>query len=400
MTRRLTAAVIVILATVLAVFAVVRGITNEHVMRGLLEADLDREARTIAVALNQGAGTTTTIDPTPYADADYRVSVTLPDGTVVAAGGERVDDDAEGRLVGTGSQDGLTVELTATDDALDAATRSAWIALVLLALALATLGAVAFALVVRPITSALVELAGAANALRRGRLQLQLPTSPVPEIAALADALAASSRRMQETLHRDRDLALRAAHEVRTPLTTLGLELDELSTRDDLPDDAVATAARGRDRVSAVAHALELVLQEVRSHQVAPESEVSLSELAAAAAVAWGATLEADDTEVEVVLTGDPSAGITAGPFEQLLDDLLLAVRAARVSPVQLALRGGPEHVRIAVSGDASATPTGAAAASVDQHLDRVRQLTDTLGGRVSGTWGARDGVVVLVPRR
>ncbi|MDP9823922.1 signal transduction histidine kinase [Nocardioides massiliensis] len=399
MTRRLTAAAIAILATVLAVFAVVRGITNEQVMRGLLEADLDREAQTIAVALNQGAGTTTPIDPTPYADADYRVRVTLPDGRAVTAGGERVDE-AEGQLVGSGTWDGLTVELTATDDALDAATRSAWIALVLLALALATLGAVAFALVVRPITSALVVLAEAANALRRGRLQLQLPSSSVPEITALTDALAASSRRLQETLHRDRDLALRAAHEVRTPLTTLGLELDELATRDDLPDDAIATAARGRDRVTAATQALELVLKEVRSHQVAPESEVSLSELAAAAAVAWGATLEADDTEVEVVLTGDPSAGITAGPFEQLLDDLLLAVRAARVSPVQLALRGGPEHVRIAVSGDASATPTGAAAASVDQHLDRVRQLTDTLGGRVSGTWGARDGVVVLVPRR
>ncbi|WP_220138522.1 hypothetical protein, partial [Nocardioides massiliensis] len=87
MTRRLTAAAIAILATVLAVFAVVRGITNEQVMRGLLEADLDREAQTIAVALNQGAGTTTPIDPTPYADADYRVRVTLPDGRAVTAGG-------------------------------------------------------------------------------------------------------------------------------------------------------------------------------------------------------------------------------------------------------------------------------------------------------------------------
>lgn len=396
MTTRLTAAVSIILVCVLAVFAVVRGITTEESTRDLLEASLDREAQTVAVALAADLGSGP-VDPAPYAAPDRGVRVTLPDESVLTAGGERVATAADERLVASGVHDGVTVELVAADDTLASASRSAWTALILLALALAALGALAFALVVRPITSALVELAGAASALRRGRLELRLPTSPVPEISALSDALAASSRRLQETLHRDRDLALRASHEVRTPLTTLGLELDELAARDDLPDDAVALAARARDRVNAADHALGDVLAEVRSHLVEPDAQVSLSELGAAAAVAWGATLADRDAEVEVALTGDPSVGVTAGPFEQLLDDLLLAVRACAITPVRLTMRGGPEHVRIAVAG----TPARADHAAASRaHLDRVRDLAATLGGRVSGTWDAGDGLVVLLPRR
>ncbi|MDP3966700.1 MAG: hypothetical protein Q8Q02_00345, partial [Nocardioides sp.] len=112
---------------------------------------------------------------------------------------------------------------------------------------------------------------------------------------------------------------------------------------------------------------------------------------------AWGGRLGAEGTGLSVELTGDPTVVVTPGPYEQLLEDLLSALAAAEPEAVRLVLKGAAEHVQLTVSIDPGA---GAPTTTSDIPLERVAAVTDALGGRTTGSWTAKNGLVVTVPRR
>jgi len=387
-TRRLTLIASSVLVVVLVVFTVVRGLVVADTTDRVAQEGLAGEALAIGVALTRP---TAALQPDaatlqPYATADRRIRVTLPSGAEITAGMR----PAGHAVSGVATVDGVRVEVRAPATAVGAP-GSVWTSLGLLALTLAALGALALVAAFRRVTAPVHALAAASDSLVRGRLDLRLPTSSVPELAAIGEGLATSARRQRDALHRERDLALRASHELRTPLTALSLDLDALVDHPALTDDLRHDVGRCRARVGQIDTAVGEVLREVRTHLVAPESEVPLADLAAAAARAWAATLAPVGTEVEVALAGDPTVGVTAGPFEQLLDDLLLAVRPGAPTTLRLTLTGAAEHVGVGVEqvgGDGS--PIVAPAS--------VQQLVETLGGRLAAR--GDDLLAITLPRR
>jgi signal transduction histidine kinase len=120
-------------------------------------------------------------------------------------------------------------------------------------------GVVGF-LISSALSSPFQRLAVAAAALGRGRFDLELPRSRIPEARAIANALRASAKQLEDRVQRERDFAEHASHVLRTPLTGMRLELEDLTLRDDVPPDVQASARRslaaveevGADRKSVV----------------------------------------------------------------------------------------------------------------------------------------------------
>lgn len=121
------------------------------------------------------------------------------------------------------------------------------------------------------------QLALAARALGRGRFDLDLPTTRIPEARAIARALDSSAGQLRDRLEREREFGLLASHALRTTLTSLRLNLEEPVDDPEISDEARETAhgcLRTVGRIGEgdielpftpgpVEQALDLVLEEV-----------------------------------------------------------------------------------------------------------------------------------------
>jgi signal transduction histidine kinase len=390
--KRAVVAGAAVLLVVLALLTFARVLALQDATEKSLQDSLAREAGVVAAALSLPPDPPTEAELTALVGPDRRLVARLPDGTLLRSGAPSEDE-----VTATAMNGGIRVLAAAPASLAEDAARKSVANLFLVATVIGLTGLVLLVIVSRWVGAPYASLAGAAGALSRGRLDLRLDRSGGPEAAAIADALGSSAARLRESLRRERELALRASHELRTPLTSLRMDLEELADDDEVSSETTALVERCLQRVTAVDAAVDAMLAEVRSHPVARDVQVPLTDLAAAAASAWGGRLGAEGTGLSVELTGDPTVLVTPGPYEQLLEDLLTALAAVEPEAVRLVLKGAAEHVQLTVTIDAgTAAPHKGSAAP----LARVAAVAEDLGGRTTGSWAAAHGLVVTVPRR
>lgn len=242
------------------------------------------------------------------------------------------------------------------------------------------------------------QLAVAAAALGRGRFDLDLPRTKIPEARAIGQALATSAGQLEDRLRRERDFAEHASHMLRTPLTVLRLELEDLTQRPDIPEDAKATVARGLmsvDEMNAVAG--ELVALS-RSGSLVEGAVVPLVELATQLAQRWSDRLAVRDRTLTASAEGDLTLTYTPGPVEHVIDLLLAEVVRRGTGAVRIVFVGQDGgHLRIRVSSEATSRAMGGEQAL--PRLEEARAVVEALGGRLTGEDPA-SGIEVLLPRR
>jgi HAMP domain-containing protein len=236
------------------------------------------------------------------------------------------------------------------------------------------------------------RLAVAAAALGRGRFDLELPKTRIPEARAISTALRTSAHQLEERVHRERDFAEHASHVLRTPLTGLRLELEDLTLRDDVPADVKASATRS---LAAVGELVELT----RRGSLVEGSELPLGDLATQLAQRWADRLGARNRSLSAAAEGDLSMTYTPGPVEHVTDLLLADVVRRGEGPVRIVFHGEDGgHLRIRVESEERAVDGTVDGEPLDR-VSQVRSVVEALGGRVSGEH-PRDGVEVLLPRR
>jgi len=234
------------------------------------------------------------------------------------------------------------------------------------------------------------RLAGAAAALGRGRFDLVLPETKIPEADAIARALRGSAAQLEARLARERDFAEHASHELRTPLTGLRLELEDLTLRDDVPDDVKDAAGRCLERVEAVSASAGELVALTRSAALVEGAGTTVADLAREVTQEWSDQLAGRRT-VSATVEGDLSLRLTPGPMEQLLDLVLADVRRGS-GPARLVFVGEHGHVRVRLA------PGTMPGAGPREGLEAASVLAGSQGGRVTGADGGE--VEVLLPRR
>lgn len=242
------------------------------------------------------------------------------------------------------------------------------------------------------------KLADAAGALGRGRFDLDLPRTRVPEAREIGDALRTSGAQLQDRLEREHSFAQHASHLLRTPLTSLRLELDDLALDERLGPDvrcAVDRCIQRIDELDAVAGELVGIAQRPGGRGV----EVRLGELATTCAQRWADELAYHDRALTAAVEGDLDTTYTAGPLEHIHELLLVDVLHRSRGSVRLVYRatdGGALKLRISAADGARSRGRSKGPGS---NYVRARAVVTALGGRLEGDYH-EGGLDIVLPRR
>ena len=266
-------------------------------------------------------------------------------------------------------------------------------------LLIALLAGLAGFLISSALSAPFQRLADAAAALGRGRFDLDLPRTRIPEARSIANALRTSALALEDRVHRERAFAEHASHVLRTPLTGIRLELEDLSLRDDLPADAHDAVARCLARVDEVSTVAAELVEITRRGSLVVGAEAPLSEISSQIAQRWADRLDARSRALTAAVEGDVTTTYTPGPIEHATDLLLADVVRRGTGAVRIVFSAeAAGHLRVTVLS-AGRTPDEDLGAETVDRLAQARVVVEALGGRITGEHPV-DGIEVLLPRR
>jgi signal transduction histidine kinase len=194
------------------------------------------------------------------------------------------------------------------------------------------------------------ELAVSAEALGRGRFDLTVPRYSIPEADTIGRALEQSAHQLHDLLRREREFAGNVSHQLRTPITALRLELEDLTMWPETTPtvrEQLGRSLRELDRLTeTVTHLLDLA----RGSRVGGEGEADVAALAREAVRRWQPL--AGDRRVELRVAGSVPVHLAPAPIEQVLDVLVEnAIRHGSGTITVEAVHGG-DHVRVCVTDE------------------------------------------------
>ena len=397
MRRRLTACFVLLALLILVLASVVRAFAVRDLLEDQERAHLRQDARLMALRLDSRIADG---DPVDRAFLDDLVTTDVQatfqrDGVSVVSTGAGYDaSDADGALVASaGTADGRLTLRQSNDVMADAFGRtlgSLVVLMVALCLIAGVLGLLAATLLTRPFQ----KLAAAATALGRGRFDLDLPKSRIPEVTAINDALLLASAQLRHSISRDRDFLQHASHVLRTPIAGVRLELEELAEKPGLDEDVRGTVLHSAAEMERLNVVIDTLLADSRKKPLVAGAEIDLQSLATQIGQRWREGVP-DETSVRVFVDDGAEDRVTPGPVEQLFDHLLADVVALDPREVALRFSGQGNYLRIRVTGVQS-TGTGGDARA----LERALSVSDAMGGRINGDVMAERGLEILLPRR
>lgn len=244
--------------------------------------------------------------PGAIPEADDGVAYLLPGGGIAgdpprrdalpvvagAARGETTTDSVDGwgysaspAFLGGGSPAVVLITRSPSQMRDDLLPRLAAIAAV--SAALLMLAALAAWRLAKQTAAPLTQLAATAHAVADGDLTARAPASDLPEIDQVGRALNRVTERVQELLAEDRSQTAELAHQLRTPLTVLSVDIDGVADpavrerlRDDLVevqrqvDEIIDTARRpAREGLTARCDAAAVVAERIRFWRVLAEDQ-------------------------------------------------------------------------------------------------------------------------------
>ncbi|MFC7492976.1 MULTISPECIES: histidine kinase dimerization/phospho-acceptor domain-containing protein [unclassified Nocardioides] len=404
MRERLTAAFIILTIVLLLGAGLVRTFVLRDMVREQVAGQLDQQASLVAaiVADRQAAGGAVDEEMLQkLVGPDDRLVLAVGDSEIVVTGEDYEDDDGDdisATAVVDGAADTTVTVSEPSSVANDVVGRDLG-SIAALFLLIAVVAGLAGLVIAALLSAPFQKLAVAAAALGRGRFDLDLPETRIPEARAIANALRSSALALEDRVHRERAFAEHASHVLRTPLTGIRLELEDLSMRDDLPEDAQETVTRCLARVEQVATVAAELVEITRRGSLVVGAEVPLSELSTQLAQRWADRLAARNRALTAAVEGDLTLTYTPGPVEHATDLLLADVVRRGKGAVRIVFHGDPAgHLRIHVLC-ADRTPEKDLDGESLDRMSQVRVVVEALGGRVTGDHPA-DGVDVILPRR
>jgi Signal transduction histidine kinase len=241
------------------------------------------------------------------------------------------------------------VRVTQSNSAVTHATNTAILRLILLGIVVLLLGAVAGALIARETSRPIGRLERAAKQVESGDLTALAPVEGSTEQRALARSFNSMTQRLGRLLRGQQDFVADASHQLRTPLTGIRLQFEEL--RDELPegDPRAAEIDAGLNEVDRLAGILNelLILSRAGERELPPE-RIEVGRAVDEAIERWRKT--AGDAGIELTHDRDgeaPSCVCARDDFDRVLDSLI--ENALRYSPTGSEVRvlTGPGRIEV-----------------------------------------------------
>ena len=206
-----------------------------------------------------------------------------------------------------------------------AAGRSAgWVALVAVTMVVAAGAAATTAgLLADRLARPVEELAEAAERLGGGDPRPLGRRYGVPDLDQLADGLDSSARRLSSLLAADRELAVDASHQLRTPLTALSMRLEEMIAAADDPDVVREEGSAALTQAERLADVVTQLLSPARRATAATAAPTGIDEIVSQQVVEWEPAFRRAQRKLVVIGVRDLQAHVTPGGLAQVLATLL-----------------------------------------------------------------------------
>lgn len=412
MRERLVLAFVGLTLAVIGLYGIPRAYFVADLVREQEHSRLDATATALQELFDEHTSEHGTVDEKMLAvglAAADRVELTPARGEPIAVGGR--PDDSGGITVRRTLDDGSTLRLSVTGDTIGASIRDAIMPLVLLGLALALGSAILGVVLARRLSRPFQELAGYSRELGHGRFDLDVPSYAVPEAEAIGSSLRGAATRLDDLLRREREFAANASHQLRTPITALRLNLEDLSLWPETDPAVAAELQRGLGELDRLSSAIDELLDLARGRRLDAQEQVDVATLVRASAARWTQRLAQESREIVVHKTGRRSrAGIPTGPLEQVLDVLIDNARSHGRGTITVEVRDAGTHLEVSV-GDEGTGPLGpevfrrgvstGADGSEGIGLAVASELAEVCGGHLSlDPASATTRFVLLLPLR
>ncbi|MFI6294323.1 sensor histidine kinase [Nonomuraea sp. NPDC050790] len=343
------------------------------------------------------------------------VSVFLPDGRVMGrqakesdavrlarAGRSVTAETAGGRevLVSVRSAQGpVVIRVFVSDAELFAGVREAWLALLLLGLALVVLGIVLADRLALRVTRPVDELARVSHRLAGGDLDARAEPGGPPEVESVGLALNHLAGRIGDLLASERESVADLSHRLRTPLT--GLRLDAESLRD--PEEAARVGARA----DALERAVSALITEARGRAGGrpPSASCDATAVVGDRVRFWAVLAEDQERALTVELPDRPlEVAVGAAELAACVDALLGNVFAHTPEGVAFSVRLAPHEkgAALTVADEGPGFPPelrergSSAAGSTGLGLDIARRTAESSGGSMTVSRAAVELVLGL----
>jgi signal transduction histidine kinase len=201
-----------------------------------------------------------------------------------------------------------------------AATLAVIVALIVVAgTAAAWLTAILAGRLARPVE----ELAEAAGRLGAGDPRPLGRRYGVTDLDQLADGLDSSARRLSSLLAADRELAVDASHQLRTPLTALSMRLEEMIAAADDPDVVREEGNAALTQAERLADVVTQLLSPARRATAASAALTGIDEIVRQQVVEWEPAFRRVRRKLVVIGVRGLQAHVTAGGLAQVLATLI-----------------------------------------------------------------------------
>jgi signal transduction histidine kinase len=351
MRERLVAAFVGLAVVLLALYAIPRAYLITQEVRTLETRTLERSADLLAVLIPERARNEVVTEEFLaglLVEAE-RIEVARSDGTVTAAGPDLAPHPAN-IVVTRGLSDGTTMTISHSGDFVEARVGEYLVSLAALGLALLAAAVVTALVMARAMSRPFLVLADAAARLGAGNFTSDIPRFRIPEADGIGRALQSSSIALEDMLRREREFASNASHQLRTPLTALRLEIEDLTLRKDTPPELAGELDRALSELDRLDEAVSYLLELARSQRVATGTNVDLAAVAAGAVARWRTAADASGRTLEARLPASLPARVPEGPVQQILD--VLVDNALKYGQGTVTVRAGDAgtHLEITVS--------------------------------------------------
>ncbi len=404
MRRQLIATTALIAFAAILVLGIPLGLVEGARARGEAIQRLEREADTVAAAVNPS----TTADP-------LRLARWLKPGHAVivrdgAAPPLLVGKMPTGDVLATRSGAAQSVRVTIYAPAAEVAEqrRQAWLLVGVLALAGGAAAAGLAILQARRFTRPLHKLVATSDRLGAGDFSARAGRLGLPELDRVAVALDGAAVRIAQLVGRQREFAANVSHQLRTPLTAMRLWLDELSELEDpaAQREVLASTQRVADRLEGtVADLLALA----RAGDIGRPRDVDLAQLAREHAAGWAPLYERLGRRLRASVGTPLPARVSPGGVAQALDVLLENAIAHGAGETRLVASEVEGRSVLAVEDDGPGIAPGmeidifdrdvSTAGSTGLGLPLARALVEADGGRLVLASSRPARFEILIPR-
>ena len=356
MRRRLIVAFVSMAVMIIALYGVPRAVMTAELVQSSQAQRVDRMAVLLSalVSERERVGPVTPDlfesllrpeDGVTYVDAD---GDTVRFGASADADDLRKTVDVKGGGTLTVTRSGSYV----TQLVSDAVTPVILIGVVLLFVSV--LGAI---LLGRNLSRPFVKLAGTARDLGAGGLSSEPEKYRFPEAAAIDRALRDSADTLERRIRREHEFAANASHQLRTPITAVRLELEDLSLWGETPPVVRAQLDHAVQEIDRLADAITQLLALARGEAAAESATAPLEQTIRGAAERWRQQANATGRSIRTDAL-DVALGSAPAAASQILDVLLHnAIKHGRGTITITAVRRA-EYVTVQVA-DEGPRPSG-----------------------------------------